>query len=122
MPIGYAKIINIQAKGMAIKMIKTEGSGGEFHIRILGYNHEIRDGFLSSFAIKNNISAFTKITMESPIKNLSYKDFGDYVMIYFWHNGCFLQIRFEQIYSRPIPEYTILEAQTEIPEDVIPIE
>ena len=122
MPLGFKKIIDISSKGMAIKAVRINNSGYEFYINIIGYNNKIKEANLT-FSTTNNktIPQLIKITNDSPIIHLSYKEYDDYIIIYFWHNACYLLIRFVDI-GKPIPEYNILNAETEIPEDAVLVE
>lgn len=119
MPVGFKKIINISSKGMAIKAVRGNTSGHEFYINIIGYNNKIKEANLTFSTTDNKtIPQLIKITDNSPIIHLSYKEYDDYIIIYFWHNAVYLTIRFVAI-GRPIPEYTILNSESEIPEDAV---
>ena len=119
MPLGFQKIISIGSTGMAIKAVRINSSGQEFYINILGVNNKIKEANLT-FSTTNNhtIPQLIKITNDSPIIHLSYKEYDDYIIIYFWHNAAYLTIRFVAI-GKPIPEYTILNSESEIPEDAV---
>ena len=119
MPLGFEKIISIGSTGMAIKAVRINNSGYEFYINIIGYNNKIKEANLT-FSTTNNrtIPQLIKITNDSPIIHLSYKVYDDYIIIYFWHNAAYLTIRFVAI-GKPIPEYTILNSESEIPEDAV---
>ena len=119
MPIGFSKIIDIGSKGMAIKAVRVNNSGYEFYMDLVGYNNKIKEAKLSFFTSNNvTVPVLTKITTDSPITHFSYKIFEDYIMIYFWHDNVYLRVFFVDI-NRPIPEYTILNSESEIPEDAI---
>ena len=110
------------SRGLAVKAVKSDKSGREFYMRITGCNNGIKDAFLSFKNENGKISPIlTNITDKSPVVHLSYKDFGDYTIIYFWHNACFITIKFEDI-RRGTPECTILASESEIPEDVVLVE
>ena len=122
MPLGFKKIIDISSKGMAIKAVRVNNSGYEFYINIIGYNNKVKEANLT-FSTNNNktIPQLIKITNDSPIIHLSYKEYDDYIIIYFWHNAVYLLMRFVDI-NKPIPEYTILDSESEIPEDAVLVE
>ena len=116
---GFKKIISIGSTGMAIKAVRINSSGQEFYINILGVNNKIKEANLTFSTTNNNtIPQLIKITNDSPIIHLSYKVYDDYIIIYFWHNAAYLTIRFVTI-GKPIPEYTILNSESEIPEDAV---
>lgn len=117
--IGYNEIINIGSKGFYTDIISTGISGNEILLDIIGYNADISKVTISSSA--KSYLRFNKYN-RSPVI-ISYTQIEENVRrYYFYHNSCYLQLRFLNLGNNHKCKYTIIEKKEEIPSEAITVE
>lgn len=117
--IGYNEIINIGSKGFYTDIISTGISGNEILLDIIGYNADISKVTISSSA--RSYLRFNKYN-RSPVI-ISYTQIEENVRrYYFYHNSCYLQLRFLNLGNNYKCKYTIIKKKEEIPSEAITVE
>lgn len=117
--IGYNEIINIGSKGFYTDIISTGISGNEILLDIIGYNADISKVTISSSA--KSYLRFNKYN-RSPVI-ISYTQIEENVRrYYFYHNSCYLQLRFINLGNKYKCKYKIIESKEDIPSEAITVE
>ena len=119
LPLNVKEHVLIADQGMKISIANNTGSS--IIVEVNGYNVG-SSGRAILFLCNQSTPIVKYLGYKCPINSAKFRKVGNYLEVYFFHNGCFLTADFIRNHESTAPNYSLINSVDEIPSDAEDIE